>query len=116
MVDTTRARNMARLTQLLLGMERDLGIDDLSTVQKKIFYAATLLSEKSRHFETDEMRRHELLDGVSRSAFFRALKEVVGKGMLSHFGDSKRSCYTLEASNSSCSIHINNRPTPRSLS
>jgi hypothetical protein len=86
---------IAQLKQLLLGMERDLGIDNLGAVQKNIVYVATLLSEKDGNFETGEMRKHELLEGVSRSAFFRALNDVVNAGYLSHFNGTQRSAYTL---------------------
>lgn len=86
---------LARLKQLLLGMERDLGIDDLSAVQRNIVYAATLLSETSKTVETEELRQHELLNGVSRSAFFRALRELVEAGYLQHAHGRQRSSYVV---------------------
>ncbi len=91
----TGIEKIARLKHLLLGMERDLGINDLSTVQRNIVYAATLLSETSRAVATEDIRHHELLDGVSRSAFFRALKDLVDTGYLQHTDGRKRSAYVL---------------------
>ena len=87
--------SIAHLKELLLGMERDLGIDDLGAVQKDIVYAATILSEKDGNFETDEIRKHTLLAGVSRSSFFRALKDVVDAGYLNHCDGTQRSAYHL---------------------
>lgn len=87
--------SIAHLKELLLGMERDLGIGDLGAVQKDIVYAATILSEKDRNFETDELRRRTLLEGVSRSSFFRALKDVVEGGYLNHCDGTQRSVYEL---------------------
>ena len=87
--------SIAHLKELLLGMERDLGIDDLGAVQKNIVYAATILSEKDDNFETDEIRQHTLLEGVSRSSFFRALKDVVDAGYLNHCNGTQRTAYEL---------------------
>jgi hypothetical protein len=87
--------SIAHLKELLLGMERDLGIEDLGAVQKDIVYAATILSEKRPSFETDAIRRHALLVGVSRSSFFRALKDVVDAGYLNHCDGTQRSAYEL---------------------
>ena len=91
----TNIGKIAQLRQLLLGMERDLGVDSLGAVQKNIVYAATLLSQAAKSVETDEIRKHELLDGVSRSTFFRALKDVVEAGYLSHVEGKKRASYRL---------------------
>ncbi len=91
----TGIERIARLKHLLLGMERDLGIDSLSTVERNIVYAATLLSETSRTVATEDIRQHELLNGVSRSAFFRALKDVVDTGYLQHTDGRKRSAYIV---------------------
>ena len=87
--------SIAHLKELLLGMERDLGIGDLGAVQKDIVYAATILSEKDRNFETDELRRRTLLEGVSRSSFFRARKDVVEAGYLNHCDGTQRSVYEI---------------------
>ena len=91
----TNIGKIAELKQLLLGMERDLGVDDLGTAQKHIVYAATLLAQESISVESDEIRKHELLSGVSRSSFFRALKDVVEAGYLSHVDGKKRSSYEI---------------------
>ena len=92
----TRFASIAHLKELLLGMERDLGIDDLGSIQKNIVYAATILSETNgTTVETDEIRKHALLAGVPRSSFFRAMKDVVDAGYLVHSTEKKRSTYSL---------------------
>jgi hypothetical protein len=91
-----RLASIAHLKELLLGMERDLGIDDLGSIQKDILYAATILSETNgTTVETDEIRKHALLAGVPRSSFFRAMKDVVDAGYLVHSNEKKRSTYSL---------------------
>lgn len=91
----TSFEKIARLKQLLLGMEKDLGVDNLNSIQKNIVYAAALLSENSQTIETDEIRRHDLLEGVSRSSFFRALREVIDAGYLERGYGKQRSSFLL---------------------
>lgn len=86
---------VAQLKRLLLGLERDLGIDDLSAVQQNILYAATLLSSGHGPIETDSIRNHELLKAVARSTFFKAIKELVDAGYLRHGDGAQRSRYLL---------------------
>lgn len=91
----TNLGKVAQLKQLLQGMERDLGVDKLSSIQRNIVYSAKLLSSDDNVVETDDLRNHELLSGVSRSTFFRALKELVEAGYLSHKEGKKRSAYII---------------------
>ena len=92
MTDISR---LARLRNLLSGMEDDMGLNSLGAVQKNIVYAATLISQKHEPVETAELRTHKLLDDTSRSTFFRALRDVVDKGYIKHNDGAKRSSYTL---------------------
>ena len=71
---------LAHLKEILFGMERDLGLDDLGRIEKNILYAAAILAETADKFESEQIRQHTLLSGVSRSSYFRALKEVVDAG------------------------------------
>ena len=76
----TSIGKIAQLRHLLLGMERDLGIEDLGRVQQSIVYAATLLAEQSDTLEKDEIINHELEKGVSRAPSISAIKHVVKAG------------------------------------
>ncbi len=87
--------DMARLKELLLSMEKDLGMDDLSGVQKNIVYAATMLVNKKDEFETEAIRNHALLRDVSRSSFFRALKNLTDAGYIKHRDGTQRASYQL---------------------
>jgi hypothetical protein len=87
--------SLAKLKILLIGMEKDFGIDDLNEIQLSIVYAATLISQEAEVIETDAMRKHILLGGISRSTFFRALRGVVDQGYIKHNDGALRSSYTL---------------------
>ena len=87
--------SLAKLRNLLSGMEDDMGLNSLGPVQRNIVYALTLISQKHEPVETDELLTHKLLEGTSRSTFFRALKDVVDKGYIKHNDGAQRSSYKL---------------------
>lgn len=91
----TDIKKLAQLKQLLFGLEKDLGIHDLSAVKQNILYAATLVSSSDKPIETDSIRNHELLTEVARSTFFRAIKELVDAGYIRHIEGAQRSSYVL---------------------
>lgn len=75
---------LAELRKLMLSMERSLGLQDLTPVERDIYYAANELSENGNGVRTVGLIEHTLLQTVSRPTFFRALKSLVNKGYLSH--------------------------------
>ena len=79
----------------LLQMEKKLGIINLNHIQKNIIYAAVIVPKNNGFFETSDIRKHDLLKGVSRSSFFRALRVVVSAGYFIRSNDRERSCYNL---------------------
>ena len=85
----------AQLRQLLFGLEKDLGISELGTVKQNILYAATLVAKPDAPIDTNDIRRHELVNGVPRSTFFKALKELVTAGFLQHSDGTQRASYML---------------------
>ncbi|MDC0739216.1 hypothetical protein N6L24_13090 [Cognatishimia sp. SS12] len=86
---------LAELRKLLLGMERALGLEDLSAVERDIYYAASELSTEAPGVRTTGLLSHALLEDVSRPTFFRALKSLVGKGYLSQSNASRRGVYVV---------------------
>ena len=91
----TDINKLAQLKQLLFGLEKDLGIQDLGPVKQNILYAATLASNSDTTIETDSIRKHDLLTDVARSTFFKAIKELVDAGYLRHVEGAQRSHYIL---------------------
>jgi hypothetical protein len=73
---------LAELRKLMLEMERSMGLQDLSSVERDIYYAASELSEVPGGVQTTSLLGHELITDVSRPTFFRALKSLVCKGYL----------------------------------
>lgn len=88
---------LAELRKLLLGMERALGLEDLSAVERDIYYAASDLSKQTPGVRTTGLLGHALLQDVSRPTFFRALKSLVNKGYLSQSTPSRRGVYVVNS-------------------
>ncbi|MFC3613861.1 hypothetical protein ACFORG_08845 [Lutimaribacter marinistellae] len=93
-------KNVAKLTELrklMMSMERSLGLETLSPVERDIYYAANELSEEGEYIRTVGLIEHTLLESVSRPTFFRALKSLVQKGYLSQCDSANRGRYVVNA-------------------
>ena len=90
-----RFGKVAALQAMLLGMERELGLDDLSAAQKKILYATQLIQEEKTRAPLSEMITHPLLSDLSRATFYRALKALVKDGYLMSFSAGSASHYKI---------------------
>lgn len=86
---------LAELRKLVHGMERSLGLQELSPVERDLYYAASELSEDFRQVRTVGLIEHSLLTDVSRPTFFRALRSLVSKGYLSQCSSENRGCYVV---------------------
>lgn len=86
---------LAELRKLLLGMERSLGLQELSMAERDIYYAATDIAETHDRVQTTGLMEHTLVVDISRPTFFRALKSLVEKGYLSHCSQRARGLYIV---------------------
>lgn len=86
---------LAELRKLMLGMERSMGLQELSTAERDIYYAASDISETQDRIQTTGLMEHALVADISRPTFFRALKSLVNKGYLSHCANRSRGLYIL---------------------
>lgn len=88
--------NVAQLRELLIGMEQELGLDDLSQNEKDVFYAAqSVLGGKRDVAKSDEIRNHILVRSMTQPTFHRSLKSLVAKGLLDHAPNTKAGSYIL---------------------
>lgn len=81
--------SIAALKSLLSGMERDLGLDDLSPSQLDIFYAVTLINEKEGPASPVRILEHDLSKRMSRATLFRCLKSLTRLGYLTFRDDGE---------------------------
>lgn len=88
---------LTELRKLMQSMERTLGLEQLSPVERDIYYAAEELSKADQEVRTFGLIEHTLVQSVSRPTFFRALKSLVQKGYLSQSGSANRGRYIVHA-------------------
>ncbi|MFV0513277.1 MAG: hypothetical protein ACK5MY_06540 [Jhaorihella sp.] len=86
---------LAELRKLLLGMERAMGLQELSSAERDVFYAASDIAKSEDNIQTTGLMRHTLVTDISRPTFFRALRSLVEKGYLSHCRNRTRGLYVV---------------------
>ena len=87
---------LTKLRKMMLEMERSMGLQGLSAVERDIYYAATDLSDALNDIKTTNLLDHKLIVNVSRPTFFRALKSLVYKGYLIQSEVSGRGRYIVK--------------------
>ena len=86
--------NVAKLRELLLGMERDLGLGNLSQNEKDVFYAVnSIISARNGIAKSDEIKSHDLVRELTQPTFHRCLKNLVNMKLLAHTPNTKAGSY-----------------------
>jgi len=81
--------NIIRLKSMLGDMEQDLGLAELSSVEKNVYLAAQDIKSHDGIVETKHILDHTFTRKMSRPTFFRALKSIQEKGLLVNAPDKK---------------------------
>ena len=82
---------------MLLFMEQDLGVADLSNDEKNLLAAITDQADELGEFRSEIVRTHSLVLGMSHGTFFRSLKKLLDKRIITKSRDHGRSNYRLNA-------------------
>jgi len=88
---------VARLRELIAGMERDLGLDALSPTQLDVLYVVRLLcdSRPGAVAETTAIRSHPILQTMSQPTFHRALRVLLDQGYVAPATNAKAKRYVI---------------------
>ena len=84
---------IAQLRRLLHSMEEALGLVELSSTERDVYYAASELSELAAIVRSDDLQSHPLINAVAKPTYFRALKTLVNRGYLHHAAGTKTGKY-----------------------
>lgn len=91
-----RFESVARLRELLFGLERDLGIDGLSQNELDILYAVRLLSDVPDGIARSEsIRNHSLCAKIPTPTFHRTLRSLIDKGFVARAPRTRARAYVL---------------------
>jgi len=89
-----RYLNVSQLRELLLGMERDLGLGKLTQNEKDVFYAVQLvIAANGGVARSEDIKNHELTRNITQPTFHRSLKSLVSQSLLSHAPNTKAGSY-----------------------
>ena len=85
-----------QLRTLLLSMEQELGLDDLSGPELDIFLVARSLTSRLGEVVTSkEIRDHDLVKSFAPATYHRALRNLVERGFLQRAAGSKAKSYIV---------------------
>ena len=91
LMSAQRYLNVSQLHELLLGMERDLGLGKLTQNEKDIFYAVQLvIAANGGVARSEDIKNHELTRNITQPTFHKSL---VSQGLLSHAPNTKAGSY-----------------------
>jgi predicted transcriptional regulator len=91
----TLIRSLVQLKKAMLGLEADLGILDLSEVDKTILISITEVCEVSGEFNSQDLRQHDLVKNIPRASYHRSLKSLQNSGFIKKQADRSRSKYFM---------------------
>ncbi|MEX0301510.1 MAG: hypothetical protein AB3N24_03720 [Leisingera sp.] len=81
---------------MLFQMERDIGLDRLSPVERDVFLAAhSLTSDPGAPVKSDQIRSHRLVQGIAQATYHRTLKSLLDMGFLERAGGSRAKHYVV---------------------
>ena len=88
--------NAAMLRHVLIKMEDDLGLRDLSPSERDVYYATVTLSETyGKIVKSEDIRTHESLSYMPLPTLYRSLSELVKKSYLCHPEGTKRGLFSV---------------------
>ena len=79
----------------MLGLEADLGISDLSEVDKTILISITEVCEVSGEFNSQDLRQHDLVKNIPSASYHRSLKSLQESGFIKKPKAQSRSKYFI---------------------
>ena len=88
-------RSLVQLKKAMLGLEADLGISDLSEVEKTILISITEVCEVSGEFNSQDLRQHILVKNIPIASYHRSLKSLQNSGFIKKQADRSRSKYFM---------------------
>lgn len=92
-----RYLNVAQLRELMVSMEYDLGLGDLSQNEKDVFYAVVSVLNENRHRDdvakSEDIKAHILVKNMTQPTFHRSLKTLLDVGLVDRAPNTKAGSY-----------------------
>lgn len=89
-----KLKSIIYLREVLRRMEKDVGLDALTSTERNVLLAAYSLALTSNHIiESAQLRNHVLVKPVAQATYHRALRSLQHHGFLEKAGNSKAKSY-----------------------
>lgn len=89
---TAKLQPLAQLSMLLVQMEEELGLEELSHFEKQVLLAIVDCASNDNGAKLADIQNHKLTQEISRPSLFRALKQLEDSGHIEKL-DRKRGRY-----------------------
>lgn len=83
-------------------MESELGLVDLTSVEKDVFYAISeVITGEPPMARSDAIRMHPLTAAIPQATFHRAIRSLVDRGYIQHAPDTRAGLYIIPSATTS---------------
>ena len=87
-------QKVATLRVVLSELEKEIGIEDIGTIEKKVLLAIADISSLHDVAEIKRVKEHRLICNVTQPSFYRALNNLQNMGKIKKVG-IKRGFYAI---------------------
>lgn len=97
MIDKVKITTVARLRELIATLERDLGLESLSSNELNVLYVVRLLCDESSASDAEAatIRDHAITRNMSQPTLNRTIRSLIEKGYLETAPNYKTKRYRL---------------------
>jgi Fe2+ or Zn2+ uptake regulation protein len=87
----------AKLMETTKQLEDELGLDDLTTNEQRVYASILLLSNDSKGVSVTihQLFEHKLAEDIPIPTLYRALKTLIASGKIKHCGTERSGIYAL---------------------
>ncbi|MDB4054273.1 hypothetical protein N9499_10275 [Octadecabacter sp.] len=79
----SKYHTFVQLKELMFAMEQNLGLGEMSEAEKCVFSCIVQATEAGSSISTKVIQQHLLTSSLSRPTLFRAIKQLLAKGIIS---------------------------------
>ncbi|WP_417720059.1 hypothetical protein [Salipiger sp.] len=93
-----KLRSIFELREMLRELETDVGLSDLSRIERDVLLAAHSLSDQPGDVvSTEQIRSHSLLQPVAQATLYRAIRTLLGAGLLERAAKTRARAYVVRS-------------------
>ena len=96
-------KSLFKIRLLLHDMEKQLGLTQLTSVERDVLYVIESLAEKQEGIASHEILSHELIENISRPTIYRALTRLLEENLIVKSTFADRGFFSLPSQSSNLS-------------